>query len=153
VVAIDTDVMLLAFAYHQDKRQQANSQFLNVVQSIEPAITIYNLMEILGQLSFNLAPRQLDAWQSWLVEAYQLTVIWPLNPDDPADDFSFKNEIFTAPFARMRSFRMPFMDSLILNLAERTPNVDQLVTWNARHFQNKSTLAVLTPEEFLIQFA
>lgn len=49
MVAIDTDVMLLAFAYHQDKRQKINDQFLNVVQSIEPASTIYNLMELLGQ--------------------------------------------------------------------------------------------------------
>lgn len=153
MVAIDTDVMLLAFAFHQDKRQPVNTDFLNLVQSAQPVITIYNLMEILGQLSFNLAPRQLDAWRTWLVEAYRLTVIWPLNPDDSIDDFSFKEKIFTAPFARMRSYKMPFMDALILNLAERTLNINQFVTWNARHFQSKVSLEVLTPEEYLIRFA
>ena len=49
----------------------------------------------------------------------------------------------------MRTVKMPFMDALILNLAERTPGVTQFVTWNARHFQGKSTLDVLTPEAYL----
>ena len=41
------------------------------------------------------------------------------------------------------------MDSLILNLAERAPNVTAFVTWNARHFQEKTTLTVITPAEYL----
>lgn len=49
----------------------------------------------------------------------------------------------------MRTHRMSFMDALVLNLAERTPGVEQLVTWNARHFKGKSTLEALTPEEYL----
>jgi len=28
---------------------------------------------------------------------------------------------------------MAFMDALVLSLAERTPGVEQFVTWNARH--------------------
>ena len=30
-------------------------------------------------------------------------------------------------------YRMAFMDALVLSLAERTPGVEQFVTWNARH--------------------
>ena len=44
---------------------------------------------------------------------------------------------------------MAFMDALILNLAERTPDVDAFITWNARHFKGKSSLRVLTPEEYV----
>lgn len=61
MVAIDTDVILLAFAFHQDPRQPVNTAFLNRVQSAQPVITIFNLMEILGQLSFNLSPTRYDA--------------------------------------------------------------------------------------------
>ncbi|MDW8325881.1 MAG: hypothetical protein RMK99_04880 [Anaerolineales bacterium] len=43
------------------------------------------------------------------------------------------------------------MDALVLNLAERTPNVTQFVTWNAKHFRGKSSLNVLTPDEYLQQ--
>ena len=75
MVFIDLDVLLLAFAFRRDERRSANTLFLQSVQSNEPAITIYNLMEILGNLSFNLSPQRLDEWQTWLVNAYQLKVI------------------------------------------------------------------------------
>jgi hypothetical protein len=58
-----------------DARQKTNNLFLNQVRGELPAITIDNLMEILGQLSFNISAERLSAWQSWLVDAYQLTVI------------------------------------------------------------------------------
>lgn len=53
MVVIDTDVLLLAFAFQADKRQASNTRFLTRVRPAQPAITIYNLMELLGQLSFN----------------------------------------------------------------------------------------------------
>jgi hypothetical protein len=80
VVIIDTDVFVLAFAFQKDNRQKVNPSFFSKVRSDQPAITIYNLMEILGQLSCNFSAGRLSAWQSWLVDAYQLTIIWPVNP-------------------------------------------------------------------------
>jgi hypothetical protein len=148
VIFIDTDVLWLEFAFHQDGRQAANTTFLQQVQAAQPATTIYNVLELLGKLSFNVAPSHLDEWQTWLVDVYQLLVIWPLSTD-LFTEATFREEIFERPYHRMRTFKMPFMDSLILNLAERTPNAAQFVTWNARHYQGKSTLAVLTPEEYL----
>ena len=44
---------------------------------------------------------------------------------------------------------MPFLDVLILNLAEAAPNVEAFATWNARHYQGKSILNVVTPAEYL----
>lgn len=149
MIFIDTDVLWLAFAFHQDGRQTANAKFLQEVQTAQPATTIYNVLELLGKLSFNLPPARLDEWQSWLVDAYQLLVIWPVNPNLSTATSTFQEEIFERPFNRMRKFKMPFMDSLILNLAERTPAASLIVTWNARHFQGKSFLKVLTPEDYL----
>lgn len=149
MVVIDTDVLLLAFAFQRDERQPVNSLFLEQVKTASPAITIYNLMEFLGQLSFNLSRERLDAWSSWLVDAYQLAIIWPFVPGDTGDFMAFRDEIFTWPLARMRAVKMPFMDALILNLAERTPGASAFVTWNARHFQDKSTLPVMTPAAYL----
>lgn len=151
MIAIDTDVLLLAFAFHRDARQSSNNAFLQQAQAAGAATTVYNVMELLGKLSFNLSPEQLDAWQSWLIDAYQLTVIWPVKPDSPIDHLTFRQEFFIRPFTRMKRFKMPFMDALILDLAERTPQVTELVTWNARHFLGKSSLPVLTPDEYLIE--
>lgn len=149
MIFIDTDVLWLAFAFHQDERQAANTAFLTQVQAAQPATTIYNVLELLGKFSFNLSPERLDEWRSWLVDAYQLLVIWPTNPDLKTSAPTFQEEIFERPYQKMRTVKMPFMDSLILNLAERTPNATQFVTWNARHFQGKSTLPILTPEEYV----
>ncbi len=48
MVVIDTDVMLLEFAYHRDVRQALNKDFWSRVMNVEPATTLYNLMEFLG---------------------------------------------------------------------------------------------------------
>lgn len=151
MVIIDSDVLLLAFAFQNDRRQAVNVAFLDAVQSADPAITIYNLMEVLGQLSFNLSSERLRQWQSWLVDAYQLTIIWPVDPAESQAAASFREELFERPFQKMREQCMAFMDALVLNLAERTPDAKCLVTWNAKHFKGKSPLSVLTPEEYLAQ--
>ena len=36
MVAIDTDVLLLAFAFHRDPRQEANTRFLQLVRGEAP---------------------------------------------------------------------------------------------------------------------
>jgi len=151
MVIIDTDVFLLEFAFHRDPRRPVNSRFLEAVRNRDPAITVYNLMEILGQLSFNLAPDRLAQWRLWLQAGYNLTVIWPEPGDLDASSF-FRKEIYEAPLARMQEKRMAFLDALIINLAERTPGVKAFVTWNAKHFRDKSSLEVLTPSEYLDRF-
>ena len=151
MVVIDTDVFLIEFAFHHDQRQAINAQFLQRVQTAEPVLTIYNLMELLGQLSFNLSPTKLDDWRVWLLEVYNLNVVSPVSIDDPTATVYFIPEIFDRPYAKMRAQRMAFMDALVLSLVERTPDVTRLVTWNARHFKNKTTVPVLTPEEYLAQ--
>jgi hypothetical protein len=149
MVILATDVLLLAFAFQRDSRQPVNTAFLEQIQAKNPAITIYSLMKILGQLSFNLSAERLSTWQSWLVDAYGLTIIWPVDPQDAAASFSFRAEIFERPFERMLAHRAAFMDALILGLAERAPEAEAFVTWNAPHFKGKSALKVLTPQEYL----
>jgi predicted nucleic acid-binding protein len=149
MVILDTDVLLLAFAFQRDSRQPVNTALLEQLQTKNPAITVYSLMEILGQLSFNLSAERLSAWQSWLVDADGLTVIWPVDPQDATASFSFRAEIFERPFERMLAHRAAFMDALILGLAERAPDAEAFITWNARHFKGKSSLKVLTPQEYL----
>jgi hypothetical protein len=83
------------------------------------------------------------------VGAYQLTVIWAVDADEKMNAGTFREELYERPFAKMREQRMAFMDSLVLTLAERAPDVECLVTWNAKHFKGKTSLKVVTPEEYL----
>lgn len=149
MVVIDSDVLLLAFAYPNDDRQKANQKFLEVVQTAQPATTIYNVMETLGQLSYNLSAEQLDGWRDWLANAYNLTIIWDTDSKEKVEPETWREIIYERPFEKMQTVRMAFMDALILSAAEHAPNVEFFVTWNAKHFKGKTSLKVLTPEEYL----
>ncbi|PKO20319.1 MAG: hypothetical protein CVU38_20745 [Chloroflexi bacterium HGW-Chloroflexi-1] len=148
MVVIDSDVLLLEFAYHRDPRQDENALFLQTVRHLAPGITIYTLMEVLGQLSFNLSADEFIRRPAWLEANYGLGVLWPKPGELEAEDF-FRREIQEQPFARMQAHRMAFGDALVLTLAENTPNIEAFVTWNARHFKGKTLLPVLTPVEYL----
>jgi len=147
MVVIDTDVMLLAFAFHRDPRQEANQRFLEAVQQRGPAMPIYGVMELLGQLSFNLSPQRLSEWPAWLQDRYGLTLLYPDTAKLEAEPF-FKAEFVAGPFYRMQQYPMPYLDSLILNLVENAPDVEAFVTWNARHYLDKTVVPVRTPAEY-----
>lgn len=149
MVVIDSDVLLLAFAYPNDDRQKVNQKFLEAVQTAQPATTIYNVMEVLGQLSFNLSAEQLEGWQDWLANAYNLTIIWDADSKEKIDPETWREIIYERLFQKMQTVRMAFMDALILSSAEHTPDVEYFVTWNAKHFKGKTSLTVLTPEGYL----
>ena len=148
MVVIDTDVLLLAFAYHRDHRQAANSRFLEWVHPRDPVITIYNLMELLGHLSFNLSAQQFWRWPEWLLNAYGLSVAWP-ESQGQGDSTFLEELLYQRPAGRMAGAGVPFMDGLILDLAEQVPRAEALVTWNVRHFRGKGRLPVYTPEEWV----
>lgn len=86
-VAIDTDVLVLAFAFHQDPRQAANTRFLEAVREQTPLVAIYSVLELLGQLSFNLSPTRLAQWPAWLQDRYGLTLLYPETTNLTADAF------------------------------------------------------------------
>ncbi|MFZ2362645.1 MAG: hypothetical protein WA040_25110 [Anaerolineae bacterium] len=148
MVAIDTDVLLLAFSYHRDPRQEANSRFLQVVKDRNPAVAIYSVMELLGQLSFNMSAERLGRWRLWLRDEYRLIVLHPDTANRQAEEF-FQHQIVDQPLIRMQEKRIPFLDALILGLIEQVTEVDVFVTWNVRHFRAKTLLTVLTPNEYL----
>lgn len=87
MVVIDTDVFVLAFAFHRDSRQAANSQFLEVVRTHESAITIYS-----GWGSCHSTCRQSD-WPNgvagckttldWLSSIQPRPIVQPMNFSTP----------------------------------------------------------------------
>lgn len=148
MVAIDTDVLLLAFSFHRDPRQEANNRFLQTMSDRDPAVAIYSVMELLGQLSFNMSAQRLGRWRMWLRDHYGLTVLHPDTTNRQADEL-YQHQIIDQPLMRMQEKRIPYLDALILGLIEQYTEVDLFVTWNVRHFRGKTPLTVLTPSEYL----
>ncbi|MFN3982205.1 MAG: hypothetical protein ACK4SA_17650 [Caldilinea sp.] len=145
MIVIDSDVLLLAFAFSRDERQPVNRQFLSM--ATPRAATIYSIMEVLGKLSFNVSPNYLQQWPMWLQDTYRLNVILP-RVDGQEAMSCFRREFVESPLQSMTQ-RMSYLDVLILQLVAATPGVEMFVTWNARHFAGKSPVPVMTPAEVL----
>lgn len=150
MVAIDSDVFLIAHRYVRDVRAELNARFLANVKPAAPALTIYNLMEILGVLSFNLSAGQMRAWPDWLKARHGLAILWP-ELNYISQHLFFEQVIYHLPLARMTTRPTAFLDALVMEVIERTPDVRAFVTWNARHFAGRTHLPVLTPAEYLAQ--
>lgn len=148
MVVIDTDIFILEFRFHRDPKYPMNKRFLSTIQAAGGATTIYSIMEFLGKMSFNVNPAELAKWRSWLRDAYNLVVIWPETRAIDADSFAY-SVLYNHPFERMCRTPIAFVDSLILDLVEQIDLVEAFVTWNARHFVGKTSVAVKTPEEYL----
>ena len=99
MVAIDSDVFLIAHRYVRDVRAESNGRFLAEVKTAAPALTIYNLMEILGVLSFNLSAAQMRAWPDWLKARHSLAILWP-ELNYTAQHLFFEQIIYHLPLAR-----------------------------------------------------
>ena len=148
MVIIDTDILLIEFRYLRDENYLINKRFLSIIHATGGATTIYTLMEFLGQVSFNINPSELTKWRSWLRDAYNLVIIWPEVQGLDADNF-LHSLIYEHPFERMRRKPIPFVDALILDLAEQVEETEALVTWNTKHFEGNTSLTIKTPKEFL----
>jgi hypothetical protein len=145
VIIIDSDVLLLAFAFSRDERQPVNRQFLSM--TTPRGATIYSVMEVLGKLSFNFSPSHLQQWPAWLQDTYRLNILYPLVDGQEAMS-CLRREFVESPLQSMTQ-RMSYLDALILRLVAATPGVEMFVTWNARHFAGKSPVRVMTPAEVL----
>ena len=148
MVVIDTDILLTEFRYQRDRKYHINKQFLSTIRATGGAITVYTLMEFLGKMSFNVNRSTLTRRRSWLRDAYNLVIIWPEIQVLDVDNF-LHSPIYERPFERMCRKPIPFVDALILDLAEQVEETEALVTWNTKHFAGNTSLTIKTPKEYL----
>lgn len=144
MILIDSDVFVLDLFYPADTRIEATRRFLEG-EGGGRATTIFNVLEVCGIASFNRSSEDITRLFQAFHQIYDLDVLYPKVPAP------FSEEILTHLVARtfVRVLRkMNFSDALILTTAESF-NVSTLVTWNVKHFENRTTIQVITPEEFL----
>ena len=149
LVLVDTNIFVIDLRYKRDVNYKINRTFLSAIaQSGIGFTTLVNLLEICGILSFNLSRKQLiDLW-TYFEERYKVSVI-------PSPDL--QSEFPSIEIHRLFdtiSKRMSFGDALMLGLGEKLlPFVNTMVTWDNEHFKDKYSGKVLTPEEFVLDFA
>ncbi len=146
-VFLDTNIFIMDLRYRRDPHYRVNRTFLEKIRGDRNGKTsIVNLLELCGILSFNLNRRQLDNLFHYFPTRYSVTLF----PED-------YRTLATLQFGmrqllEMISRKLSFGDALLLqHIESHSPRVSALITWDADHFKGKSSLDILTPEDYLSQ--
>jgi hypothetical protein len=145
MILLDSDVLLIAHRYQNDTRFPINAQALQQIQAdcIPLGITAQALLEVVGILSFNVPAGTVPRLPHYLVGLYSFLVF----PDlQQAPDYAG----CTVPELIAQMDRQMSLPDAV-QIARYAPHADSLLTWNARHFQGKVVVPVLTPDEWLKQ--
>jgi len=146
MVLLDTNVFVIDRFFRRDERYEVNRQLVARLPRIEAGFCIFSLFELCGISSFNLSPEELKRWSYHFDEVYGIEILEPrgLYTMLAADWFArFSNRMFEL-FGR----KMTWGDAVLLKTAEDY-EVEAIITWNKKHFEGRTTIEILTPEEYL----
>jgi len=145
VILVDSNVFVIDLRYRRDPLYRTNRRFLDrMAQEGSGATTLINLLELAGILSFNLNNRQVLDLLSLFPSRYRVAVLPPLDLDSNLPSLSLGRIV------RRIAERCAFGDALVIEAAERfAPPRSCFVTWDAEHFEGRTTLQVMTPERAL----
>lgn len=143
MIFIDTDIFVIDKLFPNDERYEINKLFLDRVE--EKSTSIFNLFELLGIASFNLKEIELMKLFKAFDEVYDLKILYPSTAFVSVNEFV--ETLFEEVFQKIK-LKMSFQDALILAVAEQH-NCPRFITWNTKHFINRTYLNVQTPKQFL----
>lgn len=144
-ISIDSDVILMDRLLPHDPRYATNAEFLRRAVARTVCVTIFNLLEICGVLSFHLPPARVGKLLADFHRMEGIAVLYP--PATPRHTKDFIRRFISHIGERVLR-QMHFGDAATLYVAEAN-RCTHLVTWNKRHFEGRTKLTVLTPEECL----
>lgn len=144
MIFIDTDIFVIEKLFKGDNRYSTAKEFLNGDLK-DKCTSIYNLFELLGIASFNLNTSDLKKLLKGFPEVYGIKILFPSTAYESAD--AFVEQLFDKTFSKI-SLKINFMDALILNVAEEH-NCSKFVTYNVKHFEGRTDIPVMTPDEIL----
>ena len=142
---LDADVLVIDNR-DKDDRKEVNRQFLDsVLHSEQPfGILIQPLLETVGVLSYGSKPSRIRMLPVILCMKYRLSVI-----PDPVRYPEYAYCTFAELVDQMTK-KMSLGDAVqAVQIEKYAPDAKALVTWNAKHFDQKICVPVLTPAEWL----
>jgi len=149
IIFVDSNIFVIDLRYKKDKDYHVNKSFLDCLYEKKTGIiSIFNLLEICGILSFSLNERQVLELYHYLPDKYRVEII-----PSPLMELALPQIAIRKVF-EVISRKVSFGDALIISMVESyIPHITHFISWNAVHFKNKisasTSLKVLTPEEFL----
>jgi len=145
VITLDTDVLALYHFFTTDPRHTLTASFMEETRDAERGTTLYNLLELAGILSSAGKPDVARKMIETYATASDMTLLYPILSTNSPELF-FAD--YTAELMDYMERGLCYGDAKILWIAE-TNEASMLITWNTRHYSEKTPLTVMSPEEFL----
>ncbi len=148
MILLDSDVLILDFRYKRDPRYPVNRRVLGQILSgqVLGGITSHTLLEVVGNMSFNVPSADVPLLPALLAVQYNLLVL-----PDPGAAPDYAGCTVPELIAQM-GVKMSLGDAVqAVQIARFARNAQCLLTWNAKHFMGKIAIPVLTPQEWLNQ--
>jgi hypothetical protein len=143
---LDTDILVRTRIYTWDDRHEKSRLAVAQARNLGGGTTIFNVLEFCGVASPHLPEAALRYYADEVSEAFGLHVLYP------GFDAQLAAEWFTGTFfpniIEREARKMRVGDAAFLWVAEQSPD-SRIISWNLAHFQGRTSLALLTPQEYL----
>ena len=90
MLLVDSDVFVIDRRYRKDPKYETNRNFLDLVHEKEKYTTVFNVLEIIGILSYNLSTSDIEAFYYAFPNYYKINIICPATNTLSADSFMSK---------------------------------------------------------------
>jgi hypothetical protein len=148
VILLDSDILVLDLRFPRDPRFAVNQQTLQQLwaDQLPLGITVQALLEVVGKISFNTAQAHITGLPGHLSGQYRLIAL-----PDMQQHPNYAGCTVLEVIGQMTQ-QMSLGDAVqAVQISRYASQADCLLTWNARHFQGKVVIPVLTPQEWLNQ--
>lgn len=146
MVFLDSNIFIIDRFFPRDQHYDVNKHFLSFIKELPLRIVLpyYTLLEICGAASFNLSEEELKHW------LYSFDKLYPVEILDPFDAVSGGQTNLGASLRELGDYitrRMTVGDAMLLREAELY-RAETIITWNKKHFLERTKIRIATPPEF-----
>lgn len=146
MVLLDTNIFVIDRFFPGDSHYEANKKFIKELPQLKAGFSIFSLLELAGIASFNLSAAELQKWLLDFGSVYPIRILDPYDLQiDSAKEWYMK---FLRELMAKTALKMTFGDAVLLREAEGY-QVEYIISWNKKHFNERTTIPVINPEEFL----
>ncbi|MEZ4661503.1 MAG: hypothetical protein R2911_28465 [Caldilineaceae bacterium] len=146
MVLLDTNIFVIDRFFQRDERYADNQAFVNKLPELDAGFSIFSLLELCGISSFNLSESELKRWMFYFPTIYPVKILNPHGVGESASAIEWFGA-YTVDTFQLLTRKITWGDAMVVQTAEQY-QVDAIITWNQKHFVNRTTIPVLPPREF-----
>jgi predicted nucleic acid-binding protein len=144
VILLDTDVLAIYHLFTHDQRYGATETFMKITGDQARGTTLYNLMELAGIVSAAGKAAAAKKILETYARAADMKILYPALALQTPELFWVE---YCAQVMAVMERGLRYGDAKILWVAE-SHDCTTLVTWNTAHYQDRTPLQIMTPDEY-----